>query len=128
MNLYTLLIVGLGGFAGSTLRFLTVRLVDSRLNALFPFGTLTVNVIGSFILGIIYMLATRQAGISENARLFLAVGFCGGFTTFSAFSLDAVTLWERGQGALAATYVAGSVLVSLLAVLAGVAMGRGIFA
>ena len=124
MNLYTLLIVGLGGFAGSTLRFLTVRLVDSRLNALFPFGTLTVNVIGSFILGIIYMLATRQAGISENARLFLAVGFCGGFTTFSAFALENFDLIEQKLISTSLLYILISVVLGILSLAAGIWASR----
>ncbi len=124
MNLYTLLIVGLGGFAGSTLRFLTVRLVDSRLNALFPFGTLTVNVIGSFILGIIYMLATRQAGISENARLFLAVGFCGGFTTFSAFALENFNLIEQKLISTSLLYILISVVLGILSLAAGIWASR----
>lgn len=124
MNLYTLLIVGLGGFAGSTLRFLTVRLVDSRLNALFPFGTLTVNVIGSFILGIIYMLATRQAGISENARLFLAIGFCGGFTTFSAFALENFNLIEQKLISTSLLYILISVVLGILSLAAGIWASR----
>ncbi len=124
MNLYTLLIVGLGGFVGSTLRFLTVRLVDSRLNALFPFGTLTVNIIGSFILGIIYMLATRQAGISENARLFLAVGFCGGFTTFSAFALENFNLIEQKLISTSLLYILISVVLGILSLAAGIWASR----
>ena len=124
MNLYTLLIVGFGGFAGSTLRFLTVRLVDSRLNALFPFGTLTVNIIGSFILGIIYMLATRQAGISENARLFLAVGFCGGFTTFSAFALENFNLIEQKLISTSLLYILISVVLGILSLAAGIWASR----
>jgi fluoride exporter len=124
MNLYTLLIVGLGGFVGSTLRFLTVRLVDSRLNALFPFGTLTVNIIGSFILGIIYMLATRQAGISENARLFLAVGFCGGFTTFSAFALENFSLIEQKFISTSLLYIIISVVLGIIALAAGIWASR----
>jgi fluoride exporter len=124
MNLYTLLIIGLGGFVGSTLRFLTVRLVDARLNALFPFGTLTVNIIGSFILGIIYMLATRQAGISENARLFLAVGFCGGFTTFSAFALENFSLIDQKLISTSLLYILISVVLGILGLAAGIWASR----
>lgn len=124
MNLYTLLIVGLGGFVGSTLRFLTVRLVDSKLNVLFPFGTLTVNIVGSFLLGIIYMLATRQAGISENTRLFLAVGFCGGFTTFSAFALENFSLIEQKLIGTSLLYILISVVLGILALAAGIWASR----
>ncbi|HKZ38165.1 MAG TPA: CrcB family protein [Chryseolinea sp.] len=85
MNIYKLLIIGLGGFIGSISRYLTARLVDEKLNSVFPYGTLAVNVIGSFLLGLIYMLALRKAGLTKNGRLFLGVGFCGGFYHFFRF-------------------------------------------
>jgi fluoride exporter len=124
MNLYTLLLVGLGGFVGSTLRFLTVRLMDSKLNSLFPFGTLTVNVVGSFVLGLIYMLALRKAGISENARLFLGVGLCGGFTTFSAFALENFSLMEQKLVSISLLYIVISVVMGILALAAGIWASR----
>lgn len=120
MNFYTVFLVGLGGFIGSILRFVTVRLVDGKLNAIFPYGTLTVNIIGSFLLGIIYMLALRKVGLSENGRLFLGVGFCGGFTTFSAFALENFSLVQQKFFGTSLLYISISVVVSILALAAGV--------
>ena len=124
MNLYTLLIVGLGGFVGSALRFFTVRLVDSKLNTLFPFGTLTVNIVGSFFLGLIYMLVTRKAGLSEYPRLFLGVGFCGGFTTFSAFAMDNFNLIGQKLIGTSLLYIIISVVMGILALAAGIWVSR----
>ena len=124
MNLYTLLIIGVGGFIGSVLRYITVRLVDSKLNALFPFGTLTVNIVGSFLLGMIYMLALRKVGVSENARLFLGVGFCGGFTTFSAFALENFNLLEQKFISISLLYITISVVMGILALAAGIWASR----
>lgn len=124
MNLYTLLIIGLGGFVGSTLRYLTVRLVDSKFNTLFPFGTLTVNIVGSFLLGLVFMLATRKAGLTENARLFLGVGFCGGFTTFSAFAMENFNLLEQKLIGTALLYIIISVVIGISALAAGIWASR----
>jgi protein CrcB len=82
MSPYKLLLIGIGGAIGSIARYIIARLVDGRLNSLLPYGTLAVNVLGSFLLGMIYMLALRKAGLTENGRLFLGVGFCGGFTLY----------------------------------------------
>ena len=81
----------------------------------FPWGTLTVNVVGSFLMGVLagWLAFKAGEGWSQPLRLFLTTGILGGFTTFSAFSLDAVLIWERGQGGLAAAYVAASVLLSI---------------
>jgi len=124
INLYTLFIVGLGGFVGSALRFLSIRFVDSKLNAIFPFGTLTVNIVGSFLLGLVYILATRKAGISENARLFLGVGFCGGFTTFSAFAMENFSLIEQKLIGTSLLYIIISVIMGILALAAGIWASR----
>ncbi|WP_276372968.1 fluoride efflux transporter CrcB [Chryseolinea sp. H1M3-3] len=124
MNLYHLLIIGLGGFVGSVFRYVTVRLVDDKLNALFPYGTLTVNIIGSFLLGIIYMLAIRKTGLTENGRLFLGVGFCGGFTTFSAFTLENFNLIQQKLIGTSVLYISLSVVAGILALAAGVWVSR----
>jgi len=124
MSVYKLLIVGFGGFIGSVARYLAVKLVDGKLNPLFPYGTLTVNIVGSFLLGLIYMLALRKAGLSENGRLFLGVGFCGGFTTFSAFALENFNLIEQKFFGTSLLYVSISVVVSILALAAGVWISR----
>ena len=89
----------------------------------FPWWTLTVNVAGSFLIGLLAgLFGAVETG--HNARLFLVTGFLGGFTTFSAFSLDALTLWERGAQLQAGLYVAGSVIASLIAAAAGLMASR----
>ena len=92
----------------------------------FPWGTLAVNVIGSLAMGLVvgWLAARLDAGWSQPLRLFLTTGMLGGFTTFSAFSLDTVLLWERGQAATAALYVGTSVVVSVLALVAGLSLMR----
>ena len=120
------LLVFLGAGLGGVLRH-GVNLAAARiLGAGFPWGTLAVNVVGSFLMGLIAgWLALRAGeGWSQPVRLFLATGILGGFTTFSAFSLDAALLWERGQGGMAAAYVAGSVVVSLAALAGGLFLVR----
>jgi CrcB protein len=91
----------------------------------FPFGTLIVNVIGSFLIGLLAGYFAFRPGISQDVRLFLTTGILGGFTTFSAFSLDSALLIERHAYALATVYVAGSVAASLVALFLGLALYRG---
>ncbi|GGE83336.1 MULTISPECIES: fluoride efflux transporter CrcB [Stappia] len=123
-----LLIVALGGGAGAALRHL-VNLASLRwIGPGVPAGTLTVNILGSFLMGaLIGWLAARISGGSE-LRLLLATGFLGGFTTFSAFSLEVVLMWERGQALHALLYVLVSVLASVLALVAGLWLTRSAFA
>ncbi len=116
-------LVFVGGGIGAVLRMLVGRLSLLWWGAAFPWGTLIVNVAGSFAIGLLAgIFAAFETG--QPLRLFLATGLLGGFTTFSAFSLDALTLWQRGEPALAAAYVLGSVLLSLAAITAGLALGR----
>jgi CrcB protein len=124
MTFYKLFIIGAGGFIGSVARYLTVKLVDDKVNSLFPYGTLTVNIIGSFLLGMAYMLALRNAGLTENGRLFLGVGFCGGFTTFSAFALENFNLLQQKYLGTAVLYISGSVMAGVLALAFGIWISR----
>lgn len=122
------LLVFLGAGLGGVLRH-AVNLIAARMLGLgFPWGTLAVNVAGSLAMGLIvgWLAFRADQPWSGPARLFLATGVCGGFTTFSAFSLDAVSLWERGALGLSAAYLAGSVLASLGALLLGLAAMRGL--
>lgn len=121
-----LLLVGAGGAIGSMLRYLTGLWALHRFGPSFPWGTLWVNVTGSFLIGVLAELIMRKFGASAEMRVFLITGVLGGYTTFSAFSLDAIMLFERGDIALAATYVAASVVLSLLAVFGGLALMRAI--
>jgi CrcB protein len=94
----------------------------------FPWGTTAVNVAGSFAMGLLAgWLAFRAGeGFAQHTKLFLATGVLGGFTTFSAFSLDAALLWERGEAMSAALYVGGSVAGSILALVAGLSLVRSL--
>ncbi|WJR66529.1 fluoride efflux transporter CrcB [Neorhizobium sp. CSC1952] len=119
-----MLIVAIGGAAGSVLRYLVGVWTLRQFGPNFPWGTLTVNVVGSFAIGFLAELIARRLNASPEMRLLIVTGFLGGFTTFSAFSLDVVALFERGAGFIAATYIVASVAVSLGAVFAGLALGR----
>lgn len=121
-----LLLVALGGGIGASLRHL-VSLLSLRLfGPGFPWGTFTVNVLGSFIMGLFIAWLARHAGAFQDLRYLVATGVLGGFTTFSAFSLDVAVLWERGELTQAGLYVVGSVVVSLVAVFAGLAVMRSL--
>ena len=115
----TYLLVFLGGGIGAALRH-AVNIGAARwLGAAFPFGTLTVNVTGSFVMGLIAGYFAFKGDASQHWRLFLTTGILGGYTTFSAFSLDAALLWERHEMGLAALYVSLSVLLSIGGLFAG---------
>lgn len=124
--IWTLTQVALGGAIGSMLRYLTNVGVMRFIGPGFPWGTVIVNILGSFAMGALVVILAHKGGM-RFAPL-LMTGVLGGFTTFSAFSLDAFTIYERGQVGVAAAYVAGSVGLSLLALLAGVLLTRGTFA
>jgi CrcB protein len=124
--LATLAQVALGGAIGASARYLTGVAAVRLMGHGFPWGTLTVNVVGSFLMGVL-VVALAHLGGTRFAPL-LMTGMLGGFTTFSAFSLDAVTLYERGQLGLAATYVTASVILSLAALFAGLLAARAAFA
>jgi CrcB protein len=114
----TLVLVALGGAFGAMLRYMTTSVVA------FPFGTLAVNVVGCFVMGLAFVAMTDKG--MDRALLFLMTGLLGGFTTFSAFSLDAYKVVMTGHVGLAALYVIGSVVLSLCGVVAGVVIARGI--
>ena len=124
--MYHLLVVAVGGAVGAGMRHL-VGLASLRLiGPAFPWGTLTVNIVGSFAMGVFIELLARRVGASSELRLFIATGILGGFTTFSAFSLDVAVLWERGAHAAAAGYVVATVAGSVAALFAGLAIVRGL--
>jgi fluoride exporter len=120
-----LLLVAAGGAFGAALRHL-VNLGALRLmGPAFPWGTFIVNIIGSLLMGLfIGWLARRSGGSSNELRLLVATGFLGGFTTFSAFSLDFVTLWRDGSGGVAIAYAILSVLLSIFALFSGLSLMR----
>jgi len=119
--------VALGGAIGATLRYASNGLALRLLGSGFPYGTMLVNVLGSFIMGFaaFYMLE-RMDGSYARLAPFILTGILGGFTTFSAFSLDAVFLIERSRYGAAALYMGGSVVLALLALIAGMALARSL--
>lgn len=116
--------VAIGGALGSMARY-GVNILAGRVTAL-PLGTLIVNLTGCFAMGLLAAALAFRGG--QHLAPLLLTGVLGGFTTFSAFSLDTLALWERGATGLALGYVATSVVFSLAAVTAGLSIGRGIFA
>ena len=122
----TFLQVGLGGAIGAMLRFGTGLAMLRLTGPGFPLGVLTVNVVGSFVMGVFTVYAF-QRGV-QNLSPFVMTGVLGGFTTFSAFSLEAFTLYERGEVAQAGLYVGLSVILSIGALAAGVMMARAVWA
>ena len=118
------LIVFLGGGLGAALRH-GVNLTSARLlGTAFPYATLLENVTGSFLMGLLAAYFAFKGDASQSWRLFLTTGILGGYTTFSAFSLDTILLYERGQIALATVYVLASVGISILGLVAGLALVR----
>jgi CrcB protein len=117
------LLVMIGGAIGSAGRYAVGKLTLDMLGPDYPWGTLAVNLIGGFLMGLLAGMLTRTGG-SEQTRLLIGVGVLGGFTTFSAFSLDAVTMIERGQWGVAVTYALVSVIGSVLALFGGLYLVR----
>ena len=117
-------LVFLGGGLGAAGRHLVGLAALRQLGPGFPFGTLIVNVVGSLLMGFIIGWLARRGVSGSDWRLFLTTGVLGGFTTFSAFSLDVANMWERGELGPAALYVGGSVFVSILAVFVGLWAAR----
>jgi fluoride exporter len=111
---------GIGGAGRHGVNVLAARLFGTA----FPAGTLAINVFGCLLMGLIASVFAFRGHLPQEMRLFLTTGILGGFTTFSAFSLDAALLWERGEAGLAVLYVGASVIFSLLAVAAGLAVSR----
>jgi CrcB protein len=122
-----LLLVAAGGAIGASFRHLFGMVALRLFGTGFPFGTLGVNIIGSFLMGaLIAWLAFRAEGAGQGLRLFVATGVLGGFTTFSAFSLETVLLWERGEAGLAALYIVVSVVLAIAGLTGGLALVRSL--
>lgn len=116
--------VGLGGGAGAIARYLMGREVEARFGSGFPYGTLTINVLGSLAIGILVTLLAERFAPNHAVRLLLVTGFLGGYTTFSAYAFEAITLADRGQIGRALLYVLGSNGLALAACAAGIALVR----
>ena len=125
MSLSALAWIAVGGAIGSVMRYAFGLVILSRTGPGFPWGTFWINVIGSLLIGVVVEIAqTRAVGLPDNVRLFLTVGVLGGFTTFSSFAFETLTLASDGALWLAASYAAGSVAIGVAAVVAGMAGAR----
>ncbi len=122
--LKSILLVGTGGFAGSVLRYLISRFIALETSSAFPLGTFTVNIAGCLIIGLIYGFGIKEP-VSSEMRLLLATGFCGGFTTFSSFSMEFFLLLGDGYAGLAFLYAGASMAAGLAAVWAGLMIVKG---
>ncbi len=118
------LAISLGAILGANLRYWMSRSAARLLGSAFPYGTLTINVLGSFILGFFMIWTMERVIVDPRWRLFVAVGFCGGFTTFSSYTFESMALMEQGQWLLVGANVVSNNLLSLAAALAGMALAR----
>ena len=118
------LIVGLGGAAGSILRYAVQKIFSSQSAAAFPTATLLVNIVGCFLIGILWGMVSRSLSWNEEMKLLLMTGFCGGFTTFSAFTLEGIGLLNENKTALFFIYLTASVAGGLLATFIGIRIAK----
>jgi CrcB protein len=116
----TLLLIGTGGFLGSISRFLASRFIQNNFPSAFPFGTFLVNITGCFLIGMIYGFSERSSLLSSGWKMFLAVGFCGGFTTFSTFANENLALIRDGDFFHFMLYTGLSVFLGIAATFLGV--------
>ena len=125
--LRTILIVGTGGFIGSVMRYLVQFYVEKGMSSTFPMGTLIANVAGSFIIGMVFALAEKGNLMSSEWRIFLTVGICGGFTTFSAFAYNNFTMIKEHSYGQLLFNLGGNIFLGILAVYLGIVLIRTIF-
>mgnify|MGYP006182423789 FL=1 len=128
MNWTVLAAVAAGGAVGSAARYIVTVLVQRTFGTGFPWWTMSVNVTGSFIMGVIVTSIALRWSVGQVGQAFLMIGILGGFTTFSAFSLDVATLVERNATATAGGYVLTSVVLSIGALFGGMALTRAVLA
>ncbi|HXM60896.1 MAG TPA: fluoride efflux transporter CrcB [Terriglobales bacterium] len=125
-DLLKYLFVGIGGCLGSILRFWLGSYIGSKMGTRFPYGTLVINITGSFLIGLIFALLTVRTSWSPNWRYLIPIGFIGGYTTFSSFEYETLRTIQDGQIGLGLLYVATSVVIGFVAVWGGVMAGRAI--
>jgi CrcB protein len=120
----TYLLIGIGGFLGANARYLVGGWIAERYGTSFPYGTLIINVSGSFMLGFFLVIISERLLAHPNWRLFFAIGFLGAYTTFSTFSFESLALIQERSYLLALTNMVGSVVLGLIAALGGMAIAR----
>ena len=126
LSVSQLLVIMLGGGLGATARFLVSTKISEKLGNSFPYGTLTVNMIGSFVMGLLAIILVERMQLDPLYRLGIFVGFLGAFTTFSTFSMETLNLFDQGMPMRALLNIFSSVLFSVLAVWLGVLLGKAI--
>ncbi|MDR0792276.1 MAG: fluoride efflux transporter CrcB [Chitinophagaceae bacterium] len=109
-----LFLIGTGSFMGGIFRYLLSKIIQAKTLSVFPFGTLTVNILGCFLIGIVFGLVDKNS-ITQEWKLFLTTGLLGGFTTFSAFSIESINLFKGGQFWYAVAYISASLFLGLTA-------------
>jgi CrcB protein len=117
-------IVALGAIVGANLRYVLSRLTAKLMGPVFPYGTLMINVAGSFMVGWFMIWTTERVLVDPRWRLLIVIGFCGGFTTFSSYAFETMAYFEQGQWGLMATNIVANNVLSLMAALAGMALAR----
>lgn len=122
-----ILAIAIGGAFGALSRYWVVGVITSLFERSFPFGTLVVNILGSLLIGILYVLIIEKLDVAAEWHAILMVGFVGAFTTFSTFSLEALMLLQEGRVAAAVTYILSSVVACLLAVSVGILVTKQLF-
>ncbi len=120
------LVIGVGGFLGANTRYLVANLAAARWGTTFPYGTLLINVSGSFIIGLFLTIITERVVAPPNLRLFFATGFLGAYTTFSTFTFESLALIQSSDYIGGASYIAASFILGMLAVTIGVFLGRAV--
>lgn len=120
--LKAIVLVGIGGGMGSVLRYITSSFMTKYFPSSFPWGTLSVNVLGCLLMGVLLSLGERQSWMNNDLRLLWLTGFCGGYTTFSTFASENIQLWQSGQILTVIAYTIASVLLGLVAVWLGLVM------
>lgn len=120
------LLIGLGGFLGTIARYLTGQLILRQVSPSFPYSTLIVNLFGCFLIGLIYGWFEKQHLATNDWKLMLTAGFCGGFTTFSAFSIENIQLLRDGHFWMSILYIFSSILLGLLLTIGGITLVKSI--
>jgi CrcB protein len=118
------LAVAMGGALGSMARYALSTWIFQVSSHKFPYGTLTVNVLGSFLMGVLFVVIVEKAALPSEMRSLLMIGFMGAFTTFSAFSLDAVVLWQNGNFFMALIYTLATVILCIIAISSAIWLTR----